>query len=184
MGLDWAAAAYSGRPQITMPYGLGDTTDLTDALTVLKLAGLHAVVESHDTIRLADGRRARFPSLTQKPRNAQDAPADLLLLAPRTVTSTQIALAEQTTTVLLVDVDRRRVWVDGKQVLGSWDRWKDAAPIYVTFAVARMLATNGATFDGLVSSGFTAGQSMTLSPVSANASTAPTSAGNHDKSVD
>jgi len=158
MGLDWAAAAYSGRPQITMPYGLGDTTDLTDALTVLKLAGLHAVVESHDTIRLADGRRARFPSLTQKPRNAQDAPADLLLLAPRTVTSTQIALAEQTTTVLLVDVDRRRLWVDGKQVLGSWDRWKDAAPIYVTFAVARMLATNGATFDGLVSSGFTAGQ--------------------------
>ncbi|PZF66964.1 hypothetical protein DEJ33_06750 [Curtobacterium sp. MCPF17_047] len=157
-GLEWVAAAYAGRPQITMPYGLGDTTDLTDALAVLKLAGLAAVVETHDTIRLADGRRARFPTLTQNPRNEAVADADLLLLAPRTVTVTQIALAEQTATVLLVDVDRRRVWVDGKQVLGSWDRWKDAAPIYVTFAVARMLAVNGATFDGLVSAGFTAGQ--------------------------
>lgn len=38
------------------------------------------------------------------------------------------------------------------------DRWKDAAPIYVTFAVARMLAINGATFDGLIGAGFTAGQ--------------------------
>ena len=58
--LEWVAAAYSGRPQITIPYGLGDTTDLTNALSVLKLAGLHAVVETHDTIRLADGRRARL----------------------------------------------------------------------------------------------------------------------------
>lgn len=38
------AAAYAGRPQITMPYGLGDTTDLTITLSVLKLAGLRAVV--------------------------------------------------------------------------------------------------------------------------------------------
>jgi len=156
--LDWVAAAYGGRPQITMPYGLGDTTDLTDALAVLKLAGLTAVVESHDTIRLADGRRARFPTLTQKPSDEPEVPAELLLLAPKTVTTTQIALAEQTTTVLLVDVDRRRVWVDGKQVLGNHDRWKDAAPIYVTFAVARMLAVNGSTFDGLVRAGLTPGQ--------------------------
>ncbi len=29
-GLEWVAAAYAGRPQITMPYGLGDTpTSLT-----------------------------------------------------------------------------------------------------------------------------------------------------------
>lgn len=110
-------------------------------------------MESHDTIRLADGRRARFPTLTQKPRDEPKAHAELLLLAPRTVTTTQIALAEQTTTVLLVDVDRRRVWVDGKQVLGSHDRWKAAAPIYITFAVARMLAINGATFDQLVNRG-------------------------------
>ncbi|SOC86932.1 hypothetical protein SAMN05660766_0596 [Curtobacterium sp. 314Chir4.1] len=156
--LEWVAAAYSGRPQITMPYGLGDTTDLTDTLTVLKLAGLTAVVESHDTIRLADGRRARFPTLTQQPRDEPGVDADLLLLAPRTVTVTQIALAEQTETVLLVDVDRRRVWIDGKQVLGVHDRWKDAAPIYVTFAVARMLAVNGSSFDGLVHAGLTPGQ--------------------------
>lgn len=155
--LEWVAAAYAGRPQITMPYGLGDTTDLTDALLVLKLAGLHAVVEAHDTIRLPDGRRARFPSFTQRPRG-EDADADLLLLAPRTVTATQIALAEQTDTVLLVDVDRRRVWIDGQQVLGAHDRWKDAAPIYITFAVARMLAVNGSTFDGLVRAGLAAGQ--------------------------
>lgn len=50
-GLEWVGAAYSGRPQITIAYGLGDTTDLTDALAVLKLAGLAAVVESHDTDR-------------------------------------------------------------------------------------------------------------------------------------
>ncbi|PZF09949.1 hypothetical protein DEJ25_13260 [Curtobacterium sp. MCPF17_011] len=141
-----------------MPYGLGDTTDLTDALAVLKLAGLAAVVETHDTIRLADGRRARFPTLTQNPRSEPVVDADLLLLAPRTVTSTQIALAEQTDTVLLVDVDRRRVWIDGKQVLGTKERWKDAAPIYVTFAVARMLAVNGSTFDDLVHAGLTPGQ--------------------------
>jgi hypothetical protein len=157
-GLEWVAAAYGGRPQITMPYGLGDTTDLTDALTVLKLAGLAAVVESHDTIRLADGRRARFPTLTQRPRDEDVDDATLLLLAPRTVTATQIALAEQTATVLLVDVDRRRVWIDGRQTLGTKERWKDAAPIYVTFAVARMLAVNGSTFDGLVRAGLTAGQ--------------------------
>ncbi|WP_336697689.1 hypothetical protein [Curtobacterium sp. USHLN213] len=156
--LEWVAAAYSGRPQVTMPYGLGDTTDLTDALAVLKLAGLAAVVETHDTIRLADGRRARFPSLTQRPRDEATVDAELLLLAPRTVTATQIALAEQTETVLLVDVDRRRVWVDGKQVLGVHERWKDAAPIYVTFAVARMLAVNGSTFEGLVRAGLTPGQ--------------------------
>ncbi|PZF02813.1 hypothetical protein DEJ01_09815 [Curtobacterium sp. MCLR17_040] len=154
--LQWVADAYAGRPQITLPYGLGDTADLTDALAVLKLAGLHAFVESHDTLRLADGRRARFPSLTQRPRDEPDAAAELLLLAPQTVT--QIALAEQTATVLLVDVDRRRVWVDGKQVLGVHDRWKDAAPIYITFAVARMLAVNGSTFEGLVRSGLTPGQ--------------------------
>ncbi|WP_144763976.1 hypothetical protein [Curtobacterium sp. 9128] len=71
---------------------------------------------------------------------------------------TQIALAEQTATVLLVDVDRRRVWIDGKQALGTKERWKDAAPIYFTFAVARMLAVNGATFDGLVRAGLTPGQ--------------------------
>ncbi|MCS6583317.1 hypothetical protein [Curtobacterium citreum] len=152
------AAAYGGRPQITMPYGLGDTTDLTDALTVLKLAGLAAVVETHDTIRLADGRRAQFPTLTQRPRDDAPDDADLLLLAPRTVTATQIALAEQTDSVLLVDVDRRRVWIDGKQALGVKERWKDAAPVYVTFAVARMLAVNGSTFDGLVRAGLTAGQ--------------------------
>ncbi|MFJ4220012.1 hypothetical protein [Curtobacterium luteum] len=155
--LEWVAAAYAGRPQITMPYGLGDTTDLTLALSVLKLAGLPAVIESHDTIRLFDGRRARFPSLTQRPRGGE-ADADLLLLAPRTVTTTQIALAEQTETVLLVDVDRRRVWIDREQVLGVRDRWKDAAPIYVSFAVARMLAVNGSTFDGMVRAGLTAGQ--------------------------
>lgn len=155
--LEWVAAAYSGRPQITMPYGLGDTTDLTDTLTVLKLAGLTAVVESHDTIRLADGRRARFPSLTQRPRG-DETDVDLLLLAPSTVTVTQIVLAEQTATVLLVDVDRRRVWIDGKQALGTKERWKYAAPVYFTFAVARMLAINGATFDGLVRAGLTPGQ--------------------------
>ncbi|PZE68761.1 hypothetical protein [Curtobacterium sp. MCBD17_021] len=157
-GLEWVAAAYAGRPQITMPYGLGDTTDLTDALAVLKLAGLAAVVESHDTIRLADGRRARFPTLTQRPSDELLADSELLLLAPRTVTATQIALAEQTATVLLVDVDRRRVWIDGRQALGTKERWKDAAPIYVTFAVARMLAINGATFDCLVGAGLSAGQ--------------------------
>jgi len=124
-GLEWVTAAYAGRPQITMPYGLGDTTDLTDTLTVLKLAGLRAVVESRDTIRLADGRRARFPTLTQRPRDELDADTDLLLLAPRTVTEMQIALAEQTATVLLVDVDRRRVWIDGRQALGTKERWKD-----------------------------------------------------------
>ncbi|PYY32475.1 hypothetical protein [Curtobacterium sp. MCBD17_030] len=156
--LEWVADAYSGRPQITMPYGLGETTDLTDALAVLKLAGLRAVVESHDTIRLADGRRARFPTLTQRPRDDDPNDAELLLLAPRTVTTTQIALAEQTATVLLVDVDRRRVWIDGRQALGTKERWKDAAPIYVAFAVARMLAVNGSTFDKLVQSGLTAGQ--------------------------
>ncbi|MFJ4221850.1 hypothetical protein [Curtobacterium luteum] len=156
-GLEWVAAAYAGRPQITMPYGLGDTTDLTNTLAVLKLAGLRAVVESHDTIRLADGRRARFPSLTQRPRG-EETDVDLLLLAPRTVTATQIALAEQTATVLLVDVDRRRVWIDGRQTLGTKERWKDAAPIYVTFAVARMLAVNGATFGRLVAAGLTPAQ--------------------------
>ncbi len=155
--LEWVAAAYASRPQITMPYGLGDSTDLTLTLSILKLAGLPAVIESHDTIRLPDGRRARFPSLTQRPRG-EEADAELLLLAPHTVTATQIALAEQTETVLLVDVDRRRVWIDGEQLLGVRDRWKDAAPIYVTFAVARMLAVNGATFDGLVRAGLTAGQ--------------------------
>ncbi|QKS18887.1 hypothetical protein HUN58_02285 [Curtobacterium sp. Csp1] len=156
--LEWVAAAYSGRPQITMPYGLGDTTDLTEALTVLKLAGLRAVVETFDTIRIADGRRARFPTLTQRPRDEDPNEAELLLLAPRTVTAAQIALAEQTTSVLLVDVDRRRVWIDGRQALGTKERWKDAAPIYVTFAVARMLAVNGSTFDGLVRAGLTAAQ--------------------------
>jgi hypothetical protein len=156
--LEWVAVAYAGRPQITLPYGLGDTTDLTDALTVLKLAGLAAVVESHDTIRLADGRRARFPTRTQRPREDDPNDAELLLLAPRTVTAAQIALAEQTAPVLLVDVDRRRVWIDGRQALGTKERWKDAAPIYVTFAVARMLAVNGSTFDGLVRAGLTAGQ--------------------------
>lgn len=156
--LEWVAAAYAGRPQITMPHGLGDTTDLTEALLVLKLAGLAAVVETHDTIRLGDGRRARFPTLTQRPRDEDRDEVELLLLAPRTVTATQIALAEQTATVLLVDVDRRRVWIDGEQVLGVHDRWKDAAPIYVTFAVARMLAVNGSTFDGMVRAGLTPGQ--------------------------
>jgi len=151
--LQWVTDAYAGRPQITLPYGLGETADLTDALAVLKLAGLHAVVESHDTIRLADGRRARLPTSTRTPRGEPDTPAELLLLAPRTVMQMQIALAEQTEAVLLVDVDRRRVWVNGKQVLGVHDRWKDAAPIYITFAVARMLAVNGATFDGLVNRG-------------------------------
>lgn len=157
-GLEWVNAAYAGRPQITLPYGLGDTTDLTNTLVVLKLAGLRAVVESHDTIRLADGRRARFPTLTQRPRDEDRNEAELLLLAPRTVTATQIALAEQTASVLLVDVDRRRVWIDGRQALGTKERWKDAAPIYLTFAVARMLAVNGSTFDKLVEAGLTAGQ--------------------------
>jgi len=156
--LGWVAAAYAGRPQITMPYGLGDTTDLTDTLTVLTLAGLTAVVETHDTIRLADGRRARYPTHTRRPREEPELNAELLLLAPRTVTATQIALAEQTATVLLVDADRRRVWVDGKQVLGVQDRWEDAAPIYITFAVARMLAVNGSSFEGLVRAGLTPGQ--------------------------
>jgi len=151
--LQWVADAYAGRPHITLPYGLGETADLTDALAVLELAGLHAVVESHDTIRLADGRRARLPTSTRNPRGEPDTPAELLLLAPRTVMQMQIALAEQTETVLLVDVDRRRVWAGGKQVLGVHDQWKDAAPIYITFAVARMLAVNGATFDDLVHRG-------------------------------
>ncbi|WP_316311615.1 hypothetical protein, partial [Clavibacter michiganensis] len=118
-GLEWVNAAYAGRPQITMPYGLGDTTDLTNTLAVLKLAGLHAVVETHDTIRLADGRHARFPTLTQRPRDDDSNDAELLLLAPRTVTATHIALAEQTATVLLVDIDRRRVWIDDEQALGT-----------------------------------------------------------------
>ncbi|MBF4592368.1 hypothetical protein ITJ58_01220 [Curtobacterium flaccumfaciens] len=60
--------------------------------------------------------------------------------------------------MLLIDVDRRRVWLDGRQALGTKERWKDAAPIYVTFAAARMLAVNGATFDRLVEAGLTAGQ--------------------------
>lgn len=65
----------------------------------------------------------------------------------------QIAHAEQAETVLLVDVDRRRVRINGKQNLRALDRWKDAAPICITFDVARMLAVNGTTFDGLVRRG-------------------------------
>lgn len=113
-------------------------------------------VARHDPPRRRPPRR--FPTLTQRPRDEDPADAELLLLAPRTVTAIQIALAEQTATVLLVDVDRRRVWIDGKQTLGTKERWKDASPIYVTFAVARMLAVNGSTFDGLVRAGLTAGQ--------------------------
>ncbi len=67
-GLEWVNAAYSGRPQITMPYGSATRPTSTDTLAVLKLAGLHAVVESHDTIRLVDGRRARFRRSHSGPR--------------------------------------------------------------------------------------------------------------------
>ncbi|MBT1673412.1 hypothetical protein [Curtobacterium flaccumfaciens] len=98
----------------------------------------------------------RCSTLTQRPRDEERDEAKLLLLAPWTVTATQIALAKQTATVLLVDVDRRRIWIDGTQVLETKERWKDAAPI--TFAVARMLAVNGSTFEGLVRAGLTAGQ--------------------------
>jgi hypothetical protein len=155
--LDWVPAAYASQPQITMPYGLGDSADLTDALAVLRLAGIPAVVETHDTIRLADGRHAQLPTHAPRPSGITDATV-LLLLAPLTVTTMQIELAERTDTVLLIDVDRRRVWVDGRQVLGATERWKDAAPVYATFAVARMLAVNGATFDTLVATGLTPGQ--------------------------
>lgn len=61
---------------------------------------------SHDTIRLSDGRRARFPTLTKTTLDDRAVAAELVLLAPRTVMATQITLAGQTTTVLLVDVDR------------------------------------------------------------------------------
>lgn len=71
--LEWVAAAYAGKPQITMPYGLGDTTDLTDALAVLKLAGLPAVIESRDTIRLAGGRRVRLPTCRFRAKMAKSA---------------------------------------------------------------------------------------------------------------
>ena len=157
--LQWVADAYAGRPHITLPYGLGETADLTDALAVLKLAGLNAVVESHDTLRLVDGRRARLHTATKNPRTEQQKDSELILLVPRVLSPSLIALAEQNANILLVDVKRRRVWADGKQRLGSWDRWKDAAPIYITFAVARMLAVNGATFDELVErGGFMPGQ--------------------------
>ncbi len=103
--LEWVNAAYSGRPQVTLPYGLGDTTDLTNTLSVLKLAGLRAVVESHDTIRLADGRRARFPDPHSASSRRSHGRRGTAPVGARTVTATQIALAEQTATVLLVDVD-------------------------------------------------------------------------------
>jgi hypothetical protein len=157
--LQWVVDARASTPHITVPYGLGETADLTEILTVLTTAGLAAVVETYDTIRLPDGRRARLPSATKNPRTTNAGNAELTLLAPAFLTATHIVLAERHPGILLVDVRRRRVWVDGRQVLGSWDQWRDAAPFYVMFAVARMLAVNGGTFDDLVErGGFTPGQ--------------------------
>ncbi len=116
-----------GRPQITMPYGVGDTTDLTHTLTVLKLAGLRAVVESHDTIRLADAA-AHASNLTQRPRDDDPNDAELLLLAPRTVHCYADCARGADATVLLVDVDRRRVWIDGRQALGPKNDGKTPPP--------------------------------------------------------
>jgi hypothetical protein len=157
--LQWVVDARASTPHIAVPYGLGETADLTDVLTVLTTAGLSAVVESYETIRLSDGRHARVPSATKNPRTSDTGNAELTLLVPAFLTATHIVLAERHPGILLVDVQRRRVWVDGKQVLGSWDQWKDAAPFYVMFAVARILAVNGSTFDDLVErGGFTPGQ--------------------------
>lgn len=116
--------------------------DITRELVALERAGLPATIETHDTIRLADGRRARVApaaSPRRKSRLDPDDEPELLLVPASTYVNrrTIVEVARSAPDVLLVDGSE--VWEDGRQIAGEPAYQQFRGDRYAVFAVARTL---------------------------------------------
>lgn len=116
--------------------------DITRELVALERAGLPAAIETHDTIRLADGRRARVaPAASLRPQHSvdpDDEPELLLVPTPMYVNRrTFVEVARSAPNVLLVDGSQ--VWEDGRQIAGEPAFQQFRGDRYAVFAVARTL---------------------------------------------
>ncbi|WP_146236805.1 hypothetical protein [Curtobacterium sp. MCBD17_030] len=125
--------------------------DVTPALVALEHAGLPATVETFDTVRLADGRRARVApaaSLRRQPEVDPNEPELLLVpkssyVAPRTM----VEIARASPNVLLVNGSQ--VWEDGRQIAGERAFQMRGVDRYAVFAVARTLPVASGRIDQL-----------------------------------
>lgn len=140
------------------------TLNLTAALHGLRLAGLGPVIESYNTIRLGDGRRARIAQRDHgRTRNPSDDEPSLLLV-PLTHAHEAIGhqideLARAAPNVIFAGGANRRVWVDGRQALGTGPPAHLVGNRYAVFAVARIVtALGGTTHDIAEQTGLSIGQ--------------------------
>ncbi len=124
--------------------------DITRELVALERAGLPATIETHDTIRLADGRRARVAPAASPRRqpglSLDDEPELLLVPTPAYVNRrTFVEVARSAPNVLLVDGSQ--VWEDGRQIAGEPAFQELRSDRYAVFAVARTLPVASGRID-------------------------------------
>jgi hypothetical protein len=149
----WWDRAHDRTDILDLPRWSGWPFNVTQALAALEEAGLPTTIESYDTVRLADGRRARVAPASSPRRqpavNPDDEP-ELLFLAmlPHYVPKRDIVEVARFARNLLLVVDSD-VWADGRQI-SSRDPFKGLkVDRFAVFAVARTLPVASGRIDQL-----------------------------------
>jgi hypothetical protein len=127
--------------------------NITAELVALEQAGLPATIESFDTIRLADGRRARIAdAISPRPYAAggPDDPPELLFvpMSPFHMTLAPMMQVARTAPNLLL-VRAPHVWVDGRRLTRRDPLEKEHVDRFGVYAVARTLPVASGRIDQL-----------------------------------
>ncbi len=142
----WVQIIRQEQTILSLPFGLGWTIDITDALTALAAAGMPARVEAFDRLRFEDGRTAFLATpdpTTTVTGGAGDGRTDDVILLPGGSEGGVLSLVRRYPDLVVVNGKRHRVWADGRQVSGA-SMQRDATPGWRTvFAIARTAALHG-----------------------------------------
>lgn len=132
---------------LSLPFGLGWTTDITQTLVALAAAGMPAKVEAFDRLRFEDGRSGFLstpnPTATINDDGTPAERTEDLIVLPGGSEGGVLSLARRYPDLVVVNGKRQRVWANGRQVYGS-SMERDATPGWRTvFAIARSIALHG-----------------------------------------
>jgi hypothetical protein len=127
--------------------------NISSELAALEQAGLPATIDSYDTLRLADGRRARIAPATSPRRqpavNPDDEPELLFLpVVPNRAPARDIVEVARFTPNLLLVVGSG-VWVDGRRRSRPDPFARSDVDRFAVFAVARTLPVASGRLDGV-----------------------------------
>ncbi|MDK8172178.1 hypothetical protein QP735_06500 [Curtobacterium citreum] len=143
----WVQTIRHEQSMLSLPFGLGYTIDITQTLTALAAAGMHARVEAFDRLRFDDGRTAFLatpdPTATVIGDDGVGDRVDDVILLPGGSEGGVLSLVRRYPDLVVVNGKRGRVWADGRQLSGT-SMQREATPGWRTvFAIARSIVMHG-----------------------------------------